>query len=776
MKSRFSLKMLVALIGFVIMGLIVIPNSLKSAWPDHALLNWMKSPELTLGLDLQGGTQLDYRIDLRNVEEKNADEDPLNDVRVADVVEGVRNTIERRVNGLGVSEPNIYLSNVGDEQHIVVELAGISDVEEAKATVGKTIQLEFKEPNETQENDKRATLEPMAQDALDRALNGEDFKAVGEKVRTSDGSIDFRPEKTEWETGLPSHYQNLLSGMEPGAVYNKVLEGSDGFSFVGQGQLVSKTGLFLVQLVSKEVKERTIEKAITFGEVANGVGAAIESTQNQVKSDFTEAEAEAIWGVAIGEATAPFETEDGQLKVYHVLSQGGGDESITASQILIAYKGAKSASTAVTRTKAEAETEAKRIAKEAQAHPDQFADLAKQYSDGPNGPSGGDLGPFGRGVTDPAFEQVAFAMEPGTVSDVVETDLGFHIIQVRERTEGEPTLNVEKLQVANTPENRAKLDGLLEEMKPHSITRDEAEYVFNEIYFDLSPDPWKKTGLDGSKFKYASVTYNQLGAPVVAIQFDSEGATLFEELTGRLVGKQIAIFVGGELISAPNVDEKISGGNAIISGRFNPAQAVTLANDLNTGAIDAPILLSGQYTISASLGDSALQVSLYAGLVGLIVLALFMLLYYRLLGFFAVIALGIYSIIILFILKLFPIVMTLAGIAGIILSIGMAVDANILIFERTKEELASGKGFSQAIQNGFERAWSSIRDSNVSSLITCAILWFFGNSIIRGFALMLAIGILISMFTAITVTRSLIQTLRGTKLADNKFLMGAKRK
>ncbi len=175
------------------------------------------------------------------------------------------------------------------------------------------------------------------------------------------------------------------------------------------------------------------------------------------------------------------------------------------------------------------------------------------------------------------------------------------------------------------------------------------------------------------------------------------------------------------------------------------------------------------------MGDTALELSLKAGILGLIALGIFMLLYYRLMGFFAVIALLIYSVIIIFILKTTPIVMTLAGIAGIILSIGMAVDANILIFERTKEELSEDSSYIAAITTGFERAWSSIRDSNVSSLITCVILWFFGNSIIRGFALMLGIGILVSMFTAITVTRAFLHTLNGKKISRNRFLLGVKK-
>jgi len=345
----------------------------------------------------------------------------------------------------------------------------------------------------------------------------------------------------------------------------------------------------------------------------------------------------------------------------------------------------------------------------------------------------------------PEFEAASFALEVDEVSEVVETSFGYHIITVTDKKE-----------------------------KVVTVVQED-HYTYSEILYDTTPDPWKATGLDGSHFKYASVTYDQIGSPQVAIQFDDEGARMFEELTEKLINQQLAIFVGGELVSAPRVNQKIVGGQAVITGVGTLQTALQLANDLNTGAIDAPIILSGQYTISASLGDNALQLSLYAALIGLIALAIFMILFYRLLGIFAVIALLIYSVIIIFILKTTGIVMTLAGIAGIILSIGMAVDANILIFERTKEELSEGNSYIAAIVTGFDRAWSSIKDSNVSSLITCVILWFFGNSIIRGFALMLGLGILVSMFTAITVTRSLLKTLNGTRASKSKFLLGSKK-
>ena len=429
----------------------------------------------------------------------------------------------------------------------------------------------------------------------------------------------------------------------------------------------------------------------------------------------------------------------------------------------------------MTRTKDEAKAEAEKVLTEAKKSPDSFSDLAKKYTDDPSGKSnGGDLGFFGRGQMTQAFEDAAFAMSTGDISDVVETEFGYHIIKKTDKKSDEPTMDLQVVKVPVSAEAKDKLTAAVAKMDGYDVTSKEMQYTYNEIFFDLTPDPWKSTGLDGSHFKFATVTYNEIGAPEVSIRFDDEGAQMFEDITGRLVNKPLAIFVGGQLISAPNVNQKISGGNAVITGNYSIQEAMKLANDLNTGAIDAPIILSGQHTISATLGDNALRVSLLAGLVGLIVLALFMILYYRVLGVFAVLALIIYSIIVVFLIKTTGIVMTLAGIAGIILSIGMAVDANILIFERTKEELASGKNFTASISAGFDRAWLSIRDSNVSSLITCLILWFFGNSIIRGFALMLALGIIVSMFTAITVTRKFLYTITGTRITKNRLLLGVK--
>ncbi|MBN2086967.1 protein translocase subunit SecD [Candidatus Peregrinibacteria bacterium] len=676
--KRFSKSLIAIIIATILMAIISLPDSVKSKLPGDPVSEWIKEQKVTLGLDLQGGTQLDYRIDLKSAIARNEDGDDSNDVRIQDVIEGVRTTIERRVNGLGVSEPQIYLSNVAGEEHIIVELAGIKDINEAKAVVGKTIQLEFKEMKTEQDAEDITAIQTNADEILKKALKPDaDFIKVGENAVTSDGKITFEQNIEKFESELPAQYKGLFPNMTAGEVYNKTVQGSGEYMIDAGGQVAEKKTIKIVQFVSSAEKEKT-------------------------------------------------ETTDEQVQASHILIKFADVDPET------------------TRTKEEALALATEVMEKAKAAPDKFADLAIEYSEGPTGPKGGDLGLFGRGQMVAAFEDAAFGMEVGQISDVVESEFGYHIIMLTDRVEASETTKMEK------------------------------SYTYNEISLDATPDPWKPTGLDGSHFKYATVTYTQIGTPQVNIQFDSDGGDLFEQITERLTGQRLAIFVGGELISAPNVNEKISGGSAVITGDYTLQEALQLANDLNTGAIDAPIILSGQYTISATLGDNALRVSLFAGIVGLIVLILFMILYYRLLGIFAVLALIVYSIIFIFILKTMPIVMTLAGIAGIILSIGMAVDANILIFERTKEELNEGKNFTASIQTGFERAWTSIRDSNISSLITCVILWSFGNSIIKGFALMLGLGIAVSMFTAITVTRQFIQTLTGTKLSKNTFLLGTK--
>ncbi len=262
------------------------------------------------------------------------------------------------------------------------------------------------------------------------------------------------------------------------------------------------------------------------------------------------------------------------------------------------------------------------------------------------------------------------------------------------------------------------------------------------------------TGLTGRYLSSSQVSSNQTtGQPVILINFNSEGAKLFEAITKKNLGKPVAILLDGQVISSPVVQEAIAGGNAQITGSFDYKEAQRLVQLFNAGALPAPINLISQQTVGSSLGADSLQKAIFAGLIGTLAIIVFMLLYYRSLGLVSALALVIYIVFTLGLFKLIGITMTLSGIAGFILSIGMAVDANILIFARTKEETAKGLSHSGALEEGFRRAWPSIRDSNVSTILTSVILYYMTSSFVRGFALALLLGVLLSMFSAITVSR-----------------------
>lgn len=272
-----------------------------------------------------------------------------------------------------------------------------------------------------------------------------------------------------------------------------------------------------------------------------------------------------------------------------------------------------------------------------------------------------------------------------------------------------------------------------------------------------------KTELTGEKLKTAYAQPLQGNSWEVGIVFNDQGATEFANLTKSVAGtgRGLGIFLDDRLLSAPRVDAKyadsgIAGGSASITGGFDAQAASRLSQQLQGGALPVPVEVVENRTVGATLGQDSIQRSIYAGLFGLALVLIFMVIYYRLPGLIADIALLLYALFTLAIFDIVPVTLTLPGIAGFILSIGMAVDANVLIFERTREELQSGKTLYRSVEAGFYRAFSSILDSNVTTLIACGALWFLGAGLVKGFALTLAIGIVISMFTALTCSRTLL--------------------
>ena len=270
---------------------------------------------------------------------------------------------------------------------------------------------------------------------------------------------------------------------------------------------------------------------------------------------------------------------------------------------------------------------------------------------------------------------------------------------------------------------------------------------------DIGPK-FVSTELTGRYLKKATLEFDQnTREPKVSLQFDDTGTKLFAQITKDNIGKMVAIYLDGAPISTPVVREEIPNGQAVISGNFTPVEGKQLVGRLNSGALPVPISLLSRQTIGATLGGDAVAAGVKAAIIGFLVVALFLILWYRLPGLIAVLALCIYITIMLALFKLLPVTLTAAGIAGFIISIGIAVDANILIFERLKEELHSDRTIINAVAAGFHRAWSSIRDSNISTIISAMILFWFGTPLIKGFALTLGMGVLVSMFSAIMISR-----------------------
>ena len=360
----------------------------------------------------------------------------------------------------------------------------------------------------------------------------------------------------------------------------------------------------------------------------------------------------------------------------------------------------------------------------------------------------------------------------GTEEKNQETALSgaINVIEKRVNSLGVSEPTITKVSFGNKRGIIVELPGVQDSQEAINIIGKTAKLEFHEPLDDSESGGgdgfqpgWKKTGLGGEHLISAEVTFTSsqsatsaFNKPQVSLKFNSDGAKLFEQITERNLQKPVAMVLDDSLVSSPTVQDVIRTGDAVITGEYSLREAKELALQLNSGALPVPLKIVSQRNIGATLGKTSIEKSIIAGFVGMGLVILFMVLYYKMAGVIAGLALIIYSLLNLAVFKLIPVTLTLAGIAGFILSIGAAVDANILIFERLKEEKLKGKSLREAIDSGFSRAWLSIRDSNMASVITALILIWLGSGIVRGFAITLLIGILISMFSAITVSKTLM--------------------
>ncbi len=803
-RSAALKPILIAVIAAFIL-VIALPDDWKQGWAPA----WL-NPGLHLGLDLAGGTQLDFRISeqeiqeqLRRIDEEiatleaaNGSGDRIAQLRLErqivetqsqNIVEAIRTVLERRINALGVSEAVITPSYIGKEKHLLVECPGVIDVQECIDTVGKTIQLEFKEEFTEATEEYEASVRARADDAMRRITqSGVSLAVIGQDIGGNLG-MGFEDRRAFFRDTLPEGLETVWDATENTGVVRR--EGTLTVQALNEEQQPVEQqipGIFLAEVVApKSLTGRTVlEAAAAFALLAETETGAVASVENDQSLDMLTSSRligtlRSMEPGSLGVATL----EDGTAKLLFLRSFTKGRERVETSHILVAFSGANAATSDVLRTKEEALLRAQELKR----HLDDgavFEDLARAESDGPSAENAGSLGAIARGELVPAFEDIAFTAEPGVISDPVETPFGYHLIRVDKAPETSADIaSYDALTLSGTDsENRAA--ALKTRLEQGLVQRMEEAITLRLLFFSLQPTGWKDTALTGTHFRSAAVTLDPTtNLPVVQILFDEEGGRMFQELTKNNVGKRIAIFVGGQLVSAPTVQGEISGGSAVITGAGTIQEAQELATDLNTGAIPAPIYLSGQRTVEATLGAQALETSVLAGIVGALIVMLYMLLVYRFLGIIANVALTIYAVIFLALLKL-PlflvtdqyIVLTLAGAAGLILSIGMAVDTNVLVFERVKEELKLGKTLKTAVEIGFEKAWPSIRDSNISTIITCALLFIIGTSIVRGFAVTLGIGVVVSMFTGMIITRRISRTVAKWPIAEKVWLFPGMRK
>lgn len=635
-------------------------NVLGVDWSDK-----QSDRSFVLGLDLQGGSRLEYEADLSKV----ADADRT------EAMNGVRDVIERRVNSLGIAEPLIQTTRSGESWRVNVELAGVKNVEDAIKRIGETPILEFKE--EDANANRELTDEERARINADRAAQLGRAEDLLDKVEKP--GADF---STIGKTSVSSTYHEAM-WLRGKAVYR---------DFYGA------------------IRDRGV-------------------------------------GLIGGVVDAP-----DAYYIAKIEEKKPATREATGRHLLIAWNKAAYDASADEKARAEAakvEARKKIEALKTQATAQNFEQLIKQNSMEPNASStGGLLDWFEESPADDGstrivseFAKPFFAAEKGKISDVVETPFGFHLF-----------LKLDERPVEDVRAQFVRFDRLTEaEVLPPS-------------------DGWKATALTGKQLQSARVDFNQqVGSIQVSLQFNDEGRELFADITRRNIGKRVGIFIDGELLSAPVVQSEIPGGQAVITGVGSLDEARALARNLQAGALPVPVDLIAKQTIGPSLGAESVAASLKAGLVGFALVALFMLLVYRVPGFVAIASLALYAVLSLAVFKYLPVTLTLAGIAGFILSLGIAVDANVLVFERLKEELVLGKSLTLALEDAFVRAWPSVRDGHMTVLISCAVLYWFSSSVIRGFSLTLAIGIGLSLFTAVVTCRIWLRYLAGTKFGTWKW-------
>lgn len=714
-KSRNRLALFVVLFAVSLFLIFFVGTSVEQGTgKSHTIITANGINHFKKGLDIAGGVRLTYKIDFSKYEQAYTDSAELLQVKKT-AQDIILKNIDARISKLGVSDYSAYIQKLTDGEYLIVEIGGLNDIDQAKALIGKTVELEFKLANDQNQGD--ATLYAERQKVaekmlLDVSTHPEQFEQLGSGKVSDDifyaHYTDAMPEQ------LPDIYKNnpkFLDSLTSGAIYPKLL--TDTYHVLqvedGSGGSVTKVlqGFTIVKFNgSHTITIDTVDtaRALTVGE---RIGYKPELVW---KKDITDS----ITGAII----------DGGATVTHV----GAEEIAGMSGFdIVLYM---------------------------VVQPDLTQKVLNDVTVGKE-PLSGEAQLLVEGWTQGATLASQMAnFDPSIGVKLYDQMEGTFILKIRDTKTPEQRL-VPTVVFRNM--NRAKTDTLKNSLTTATLYDIEDIRIQDTQSWLPAKDPKSNDLLNGAFFKYASVAQGQTGKPVVSINFDDKGKEIFCNITEANIGRQMAIFVGGQLMTAPTIQDKICGGAAQIDGTFEAKGAKELTENLNSGALPAPLLLSHEEKVSPTLGASALSGAFAAAGIGFIVIYLLMFFMY---GFkkanIVIITLIVFVAFLMAIFKLFGVVSSLSAIAAAILTIGMAVDSNVLIFERLKEELAQGKSMHVAINDAYERSWYPIRDGNISTGLIGFLLFTMGVNVFKGFGTTILINMFLILLVNVPLTKELL--------------------
>ena len=698
--------------------------------------------DFRLGLDIAGGVRLNYKLDLSKYKENFPD--PVQYATEKNfVIQRMLQQIGGRISSLGVSDYSAYPQNLDGDDYIVVEIGGITDLNQAKAIIGKTVELEFKLRNQ----DANTASGLAARKALAQDLFAQAQKITGtgglDGIAGSRESDDIYVNTFTKQTldKLPNVYQdnvNMLVTAKTGAVLPQLFNGvyanvAGATADDGSATTTQLSGYTIAKLVDRQTQKRTTVTADDVVMAAKQLGLAshVEVT-----------------------------TTDGGL--------GLNNFSFQSAQSRVVYNGGPVfADTKAYKVKAYALGKTSLVGKStsdiAGIESGEAADLAALVATVKAGKT-----PDAKVVADSWMTEDDLKKNIDTFTGVDaagiytynQTDASY-VLQITQVKQKNDTLYTETVVDGVSP---AVYENFAKSLETETL------YTIQDIFVEYT-NTWvtakdKKTNsvLNGGYFDKAVVDHSQTGEPVVRIDFDKEGGRIFCNITTENKGKQMAIFVGGKLATAPTIDDAICGGSAIINGNFTVATAQDTTNNINAGALPAPMILAFEEVLSPTLGQDALFGAMWAALVGIVLVFIFMTSIYGIKrGLISFTVLVTYMLILMAFVKSVDYALSLSGIAAVILSIGMGVDATVLIFERVREELKAGRNMYTAIEVAYERSWLPIRDGQLSTGLIALVLFMVGTSVLRGFGLMMIVTILLLLTVATPLTRELLHLAFRTK-------------